>query len=68
MVKVFTTTKMHNTAYNGGAEGGMDDMLRRFFGDQIPGGRNPRREFGSPRQQGIGSGVNYHERRLHPDQ
>jgi serine protease Do len=55
VVKVFTTTKMHNTAFNG-APDGMDDMLRRFFGDQLP-GRNPRRDFGVPRQQGIGSGV-----------
>src|SRR2546423_14531679 len=57
VVKVFTTTKLHNTAYNGAPEGGMDDMLRRFFGDQLPGGRGQRREFGMPRQQGIGSGV-----------
>jgi serine protease Do len=55
VVKVFTTTKMHNTAFNGGPDG-MDDLLRRFFGDQFQ-GRNPRREFGVPRQQGIGSGV-----------
>jgi serine protease Do len=55
VVKVFTTTKMHNTAFNG-APDGMDDLLRRFFGDQ-PQGRTPRREFGVPRQQGIGSGV-----------
>jgi serine protease Do len=57
VVKVFTTTKMHNTALNGAPGGGMDDMLRRFFGDQLPGRRNPQREFGMPRQQGIGSGV-----------
>jgi serine protease Do len=57
VVKVFTTTKVHNTAFNG-APDGTDDLLRRFFGDQIPGqGRNPRHEFGMPRQQGIGSGV-----------
>src|SRR5215470_9876305 len=36
VVKVFTTTKLHNTAFNG-APDGMDDMLRRFFGDQFPG-------------------------------
>jgi len=40
----------------------MDDFLRRFFGDEFPGqgqgqGRNQRRNFGVPRQQGIGSGV-----------
>ena len=55
VVKVFTTTKMHNTAFNG-APDGMDDLMRRFFGEQAP-GRNSRREFGMPRQQGIGSGV-----------
>jgi Do/DeqQ family serine protease len=55
VVKVFTTTKMHNTAFNG-APDGMDDFFRRFFGDPSQ-GRMPRREFGTPRQQGIGSGV-----------
>src|SRR6266446_3679250 len=51
VVKVFTTTKMHNTTYSGPP--GMDDFLRRFFGDDSE-GRNPRH---MPRQQGIGSGV-----------
>lgn len=55
VVKVFTTTKLHNTAFNG-APDGMDDLLRRFFGDPSQ-GRNPRRQFGTPRQEGIGSGV-----------
>ena len=55
VVKVFTTTKLHNTAFNG-APDGMDDLLRRFFGDPFQ-GRNPRRQFGTPRQEGIGSGV-----------
>ena len=55
VVKVFTTTKLHNTAFNG-APDGMNDLMRRFFGDPFQ-GRNPRREFGVPRQQGIGSGV-----------
>jgi len=55
VVKVFTTTKMHNTAFNG-APDGMDDLMRRFFGNPNQ-GRMPRREFGMPRQQGIGSGV-----------
>ena len=59
VVKVFTTTRMHNTSFNGapnGAPDGMDDMLRRFFGDQFE-GRSPRRNFNTPRQTGIGSGV-----------
>ena len=54
VVKVFTTTKLHNTAYSG-APDGMDDLLRRFFGDQFQG--QTRRQFSEPRQQGIGSGV-----------
>jgi serine protease Do len=45
---------MQNTAYSGPP--GMDDMLRRFFGDDFD-QRTPRRNFRAPRQQGIGSGV-----------
>ena len=58
VVKVFTTTRAHNTAYNGpsGLPDNMDEMFRRFFGDQFE-GRSPRRNFSVPRQQGIGSGV-----------
>src|SRR5882724_351015 len=57
VVKVFTTTKMHNTGYSGQpGQPGMDDFLRRFFGDESE-GRNPRHNFNVPRQQGIGSGV-----------
>jgi len=61
VVKVFTTTKAHNTSFSGGQGGQgpeMDDMLRRFFGNQFP-GQNPRRNFRMemPRQEGIGSGV-----------
>ena len=55
VVKVFTTTRMQNTGYNDGAPDGMNDMLRRFFGDQFE-FRGPRRG-NMPRQQGIGSGV-----------
>src|SRR5437867_4421162 len=32
VVKVFTTTKVHNTAYSS-APPGMDDFFRHFFGD-----------------------------------
>jgi serine protease Do len=56
VVKVFTTTKLRNTSFNGAPDGSMDDLLRRFFGDPSQ-GRNPRRQFGTPRQEGIGSGV-----------
>ena len=55
VVKVFTTTKAHNTSYNG-MPGDMDDLFRRFFGDQFQ-GRMPRRNLQVPRQEGIGSGV-----------
>jgi serine protease Do len=54
VVKVFTSTKVHNTSFSGPP--GMDDLLRRFFGDESE-GRAPRRNFGTPRQQGVGSGV-----------
>jgi serine protease Do len=58
VVKVFTTTRMHNTGMNmpEGSNPQMDDLLRRFFGDQSE-GRLPRQSSRMPRQQGIGSGV-----------
>ncbi len=56
VVKVFVSTKAHNMSYNSGP-GDMDDLFRRFFGDQFPGNRMPRRQMEVPRQQGIGSGV-----------
>src|SRR5439155_17952100 len=55
VVKVFTTTKVHNTSFNGNMPGDMDDMLRRFFGDHFQ-GRTPRHNLPMPRQEGIGSG------------
>ncbi len=59
VVKVFTTSKVHNATFNSPPD--MDDFFRRFFGDEFDGrqqqpGRN-RRSFSIPRQQGIGSGV-----------
>jgi serine protease Do len=56
VVKVFTTTKVQNTSFNGQG-GDMEDMFRRFFGNQTPGRMAPRRNMETPRQQGIGSGV-----------
>src|ERR1043166_1310870 len=63
VVKVATTTRMHNTGYSG-APGSpdMDDFFRHFFGDQFPGfgGRQDRqgmRRNYIPRQEGVGSGV-----------
>ena len=56
VVKVYTVTKVKNTAFNGPG-GDMEDLFRRFFGDQFPGNRMPRRNQEMPRQQGIGSGV-----------
>jgi serine protease Do len=55
---VFTTSKAHNTSFN--APSDSDDFFRHFFGDEFDGrqqGRNNRRSFNVPRQQGIGSGV-----------
>jgi serine protease Do len=56
VVKVYVTTKAHNAVYDGGAAPDMDDMLRRFFGNQAP-NRSQRRHLEVPRQEGIGSGV-----------
>jgi serine protease Do len=60
VVKVFTLTRAHNTSFNSSGTGApMDDMLRRFFGDQSENNnpRQGRRGFNMPRQQGVGSGV-----------
>jgi len=54
VVRVFTTVKAHKTGLSGGAD--MNDLMRRFFGDQFH-GRMPERGFGMPRQEGVGSGV-----------
>ena len=54
VVKVFTTIKAQKTGLSGGSD--MNDLLRRFFGDQFQ-GRMPRRNFSTPRQEGLGSGV-----------
>src|SRR5215471_388345 len=54
VVKVFTTTKARNTSFSGPP--GMDDLFRRFFGDQFE-GQMPRHNFNVPRQEGVGSGV-----------
>jgi len=54
VVKVYTVTKVHNTAMPGG--GDMNDLLRHFFGNQFD-GRMPRQNNMTPRQEGIGSGV-----------
>ncbi len=57
VVKVYTMAHVHNTAYEGGPD--MDDLLRRFFGDQFGGQpqQRSRRSFNLPKQEGIGSGV-----------
>src|SRR5216684_1087086 len=54
VVKVFTTTRIQPSEFNGPP--GMDEMLRRFFGDQFQ-GQLPRRGPSVQRQEGIGSGV-----------
>src|SRR4030095_3683864 len=59
VVKITTATRIHNTAYSGqGTPPGMDDLMRRFFGDEFD-GQTPRRNFRMPRmprQEGLGSG------------
>ncbi len=54
VVKVFTTTRIQSSEFNGPP--GMDEMMRRFFGDQFQ-GQFPRRGPSVQRQEGIGSGV-----------
>jgi serine protease Do len=54
VVKVFTTVKAQKTGFSEGSD--MNDLMRRFFGDQFQ-GRMPKRDFGTPRQEGVGSGV-----------
>src|SRR5262249_13050892 len=57
VVRVFTTTRMQNTAFEQNGPD-MDDLMRRFFGQPFNGrGGQQRRNFNMPRQQGIGSGV-----------
>jgi serine protease Do len=60
VVKVTTSTRVHTTSFDpNGNGGGMNDMLRRFFGDEFDNNapRQGRRNFNMPRQQGLGSGV-----------
>src|ERR1043166_290462 len=56
VVKVVTTVKVQNAGFSGQPD--MDDLLRRFFGDQFQ-GRMPQRNrnIPMPRQEGLGSGV-----------
>jgi serine protease Do len=58
VVKVVTVAKVRNTGFVGPQGPGMDDFMRRFFGDGSDGnGRQMRRGSGVPRQEGVGSGV-----------
>ena len=54
VVKIVTIATARKAGFAEGSD--MNDMLRRFFGEQFQ-GRMPRRDFGQPRQQGVGSGV-----------
>jgi serine protease Do len=58
VVKIAVITKAKNMSFHGNPTGmpEMDDFFRHFFGDQLP-GRGSGRNFGTPRQMGIGSGV-----------
>lgn len=58
VVKVFTSTRARNVDFNA-PDSGMDETLRRFFGDDSQ-FRNPRHNMPQqrmPQQRGIGSGV-----------
>src|SRR5215470_14065529 len=63
VVKIVTEARIHNTAMSGaGPQPGMDDLMRRFFGDDFDGRMMPRAPRGQhnyrmPRQEGLGSGV-----------
>ncbi len=63
VVKVVTEARIHNTAFSDSGSGpDMDDLMRRFFGDQFDGRMMPRtprgqHNFRMPRQEGLGSGV-----------
>src|SRR5438874_1374507 len=50
VVKVSTSSKIQNTAFSGPPE--MNELFRRFFGDQSE-GRAPQRNYNAPRQQGV---------------
>jgi serine protease Do len=54
VVKVVATAKVEKTGFSEGSD--MNDLMRRFFGDQSR-SRAPRRDFGTPHQGGVGSGV-----------
>jgi serine protease Do len=54
VVKVVVTAKAQKAGFSEGTD--PNDLMRRFFGEQ-PKGRLPRHNFGTPRQEGLGSGV-----------
>ncbi len=54
VVNIFTTTKAQKTGLLGGSD--MNELMRRFFGDRFQGRTTPR-DFDTPRQTGVGSGV-----------
>jgi serine protease Do len=54
VVKIVATAKVQKTSFNGGSD--LNDLMRRFFGGESR-APMPRRDFGMPRQEGVGSGV-----------
>ncbi len=56
VVKVFTVQK-GKVVMQGGGPGFGNPMFREFFGDESPFGPGPGRQFRTPSQKGIGSGV-----------
>ncbi len=56
VVQVEVTTKGRSiTMPDGGGMG--EEFLRRFFGNQFGGGQTPGRQFQTPKEHGLGSGV-----------
>src|SRR5215471_18701252 len=65
VVKIVTEARIHNTSMSGsgpGSQPDMDDLMRRFFGDNsegrmMPGMPRGQHNYRMPRQEGLGSGV-----------
>jgi serine protease Do len=63
VVKIVTEARIHNTSMSGpGSQPDMDDLMRRFFGDNfdgrmMPGTPRGQHNYRMPRQEGLGSGV-----------
>jgi len=54
VVKIVTVARAQRTGFSDGSD--MNELMRRFFGGEFR-GQAPQRNFGMPRQEGLGSGV-----------